>query len=211
NTVDLALRDGGYPELLQRRDQARAEGRLYGIGLCAAVEPSISNMGYITTALTPEQRRKAGPKNGSVSTATISIDPLGGVTAHISSTPQGQGHQTVAAQVVAEALGLDPQDILVNVELDTGKDPWSIASGNCPSRSSGAVAGAVHKAAVKMRERLAGIAATLLEQDADQMRFAGGKVYIENGPSLAFHRVAGTAHWAPAMLPENETGGLRET
>ena len=40
--------------------QARAEGRLYGIGYAAVVEPSVSNMGYITTVLTAEERRKAG-------------------------------------------------------------------------------------------------------------------------------------------------------
>tara|TARA_A100001391_G_scaffold147541_4_gene104991 strand:+ start:7956 stop:10946 length:2991 start_codon:yes stop_codon:yes gene_type:complete len=210
-TVDLALRDGGYDELIRRRDQARAEGKLYGVGLCAVVEPSISNMGYITTALTPEQRAKAGPKNGAVSTATLSIDPLGGITAHVSSTPQGQGHQTVVAQVVAEVLGVDPASVLVNVELDTGKDPWSIASGNYSSRFAGAVAGAVHKAALQVRSRLANIAATLMEADPEQVRFAGGKVFIEDGPSLGFHRVAGTAHWSPALLPDNESGGLRET
>ncbi len=56
-------------------DAARAEGRLYGIGLTAVVEPSVSNMGYITTVLTPEERRKAGPKNGAQATATIALDP----------------------------------------------------------------------------------------------------------------------------------------
>ncbi len=58
----------------------RAEGRLYGIGFAAVVEPSVSNMGYITTVLTPEERRKAGPKNGAQSTATVALDPLGGVS-----------------------------------------------------------------------------------------------------------------------------------
>jgi 2-furoyl-CoA dehydrogenase large subunit len=50
--------------LKARRDAARAEGRLYGIGYAAVVEPSVSNMGYITTVLTAAERRKAGPKNG---------------------------------------------------------------------------------------------------------------------------------------------------
>ncbi|MBC8932047.1 hypothetical protein IAI15_37275, partial [Escherichia coli] len=73
-----------------RRDQARAEGRLYGIGYTAVVEPSVSNMGYITTVLTAEERRKAGPKNGAQATATIGLDPVGGVTVHVASVPQGQ-------------------------------------------------------------------------------------------------------------------------
>ncbi|MCQ4313572.1 molybdopterin-dependent oxidoreductase [Pseudomonas stutzeri] len=210
-TVDLAIREGGLDELLRRQKQARAEGRLYGIGYTAVVEPSISNMGYITTAMTPEERRKSGPKNGAVSTATVSVDPLGGVTVHISSTPQGQGHQTVVAQIVAEVLGVALGSINVNVELDTGKDAWSIASGNYSSRFAGAVAGSVYNAAVKIRERMAGIAAAMWDVPADQVRFAGGKVFVEDGPSQAFHRIAGSTHWSPGLLPENEEGGLRET
>ncbi|MFC3606791.1 xanthine dehydrogenase family protein molybdopterin-binding subunit [Stutzerimonas tarimensis] len=210
-TLELAVREGGLDELLRRRDQARAEGRLYGIGYTAVVEPSISNMGYITTAMTPEERRKSGPKNGAVSTATVSVDPLGGVSVHVASTPQGQGHQTVAAQVVAEVLGVALDSINVNVELDTGKDAWSIASGNYSSRFAGAVAGSVYNAALKIRERMAGIAASMWDVPADQVRFAGGKVFVESGPSQPFHRIAGSTHWSPGLLPENEGGGLRET
>ena len=66
-------------------------------------------MGYITTVLTPEERRKAGPKNGAQATATISLDPGGAVSVHVSSVPQGQGHRTVASQIVADALGPQAQ------------------------------------------------------------------------------------------------------
>ena len=81
-------------ELIARRDMARAGGRLYGIGCAAVVEPSISNMGYITTLLTPEQRNKAGPKNGALASATVSFDPSGSITVNTASVPQGQGHPT---------------------------------------------------------------------------------------------------------------------
>src|SRR4051794_4062860 len=60
--VQKAIDEGGLAELRARQKQARAEGRLYGIGLTAVVEPSVSNMGYITTVLTSEERRKAGPR-----------------------------------------------------------------------------------------------------------------------------------------------------
>lgn len=209
--IQLAITEGGLSELLDRRAQARSEGRLYGIGYAAIIEPSISNMGYITTAMTPEERRKAGPKNGAVSTATVSVGPLGDVTVHISSTPAGQGHQTAAAQVVADVLGVSFESIIVNVELDTQKDSWSIASGNYSSRFAGAVAGVVHQASVKIRDRLAGIAAKQLGAEAKDIRFSGGKVFVVDGPSAPFHRIAGTAHWSPALLPEGEPGGMRET
>ena len=51
--LDIATGDGRLARLRARRDAARAEGRRYGIGFAAVVEPSISNMGYITMALTP--------------------------------------------------------------------------------------------------------------------------------------------------------------
>lgn len=209
--VELAIKDGGLAELLKRRDEARAQGRIYGIGYAAIVEPSVSNMGYITTAMTVEERRKAGPKNGAVSTATVTVGPLGDVTVHVSSTPAGQGHQTAAAQVVADVLGVALDSIIVNVELDTQKDSWSIASGNYSSRFAGAVAGVVHQAAMKIRDRLANIAAEQFKVDVKDIRFAGGKVFILDGPSAPFHRIAGTAHWSPGLLPAGEPGGMRET
>ncbi len=210
--LEKGVREGGLEELIQRRDKARGEGRYYGIGYTAAVEPSISNMGYITMAFTPEERKRVGPKNGAVSTATISVDPLGSVSVHVSSTPQGQGHQTVAAQIVAETLGVPLESISVNVELDTGKDAWSIASGNYSSRFSGAVAGAVYKAALKVRARLAALAAEQWNIDSDDIRFSEGRVYVEGtDQSSSFHRLAGATHWSPGTTPQSEPGGLRET
>src|SRR5262245_49984335 len=142
-TVDVAAKDGGLDALRARRDEARAQGRLFGIGLCAVIEPSVSNMGYITTALTAEDRRRAGPKDGAQATATIACDPSGAVSVQIASVPQGQGHRTVAAQIVADVLGLTPRDIRVIADVDTARDGWSIASGNYSSRFAPAVCGAV--------------------------------------------------------------------
>jgi 2-furoyl-CoA dehydrogenase large subunit len=50
--ITRGVRDGGLAELKARRDKARAAGRLYGIGYTAVVEPSVSNMGYVSTVLT---------------------------------------------------------------------------------------------------------------------------------------------------------------
>ena len=71
--LDLLEKEGGLAELYTRRDAARAQGKYYGIGFAAIVEPSISNMGYITTVLPKEARAKAGPKNGAIASATVSI------------------------------------------------------------------------------------------------------------------------------------------
>jgi 2-furoyl-CoA dehydrogenase large subunit len=211
--LELAAERGGLAELLERRERARAEGRLYGIGYAAIVEPSISNMGYITTVLPAEVRAKAGPKNGAIASATVSIDLLGAVTVIVASTPQGQGHSTVLAQVVADVFGLKPAEVVVNVELDTQKDAWSVAAGNYSSRFAGAVAGTAHLAAVRLRDKLARIAAFQLGCDSQEVVFAGGKAFARQSPdrTIPFVRAASGAHWAPALLPEGMEPGLRET
>jgi 2-furoyl-CoA dehydrogenase large subunit len=205
--------EGALAELKSRRDTARAQGRLYGIGYTAVVEPSVSNMGYITTVLTPADRRKAGPKNGAQATATVAIDPVGSVTVHVASVPQGQGHRTVLSQVVADVFGLTPADIRVNTEMDTAKDAWSIASGNYASRFAPAVAGTAKLAAERIAERLTGIAASQLNTDADDIAFTGGSVGSKRNPDnkVSFSRLAGLSHWAPGMLPDGIGQTIRET
>jgi 2-furoyl-CoA dehydrogenase large subunit len=207
-----ALTDGGYAELVARRERARAEGRIYGIGVTAVVEPSVSNMGYITTVLTPEERRRAGPKNGAHATATIALDPLGAVSVHVASAPQGQGHRTVLAQVVADVFGLAPKDIRVVTELDTARDAWSIASGNYSSRFAAAVGGAAHLAAMRMKAKLARTAAAQLNVPAEAIEFAEGRVRALGNPdnSLPFARLAAAGHWAPGTIAEGDEA-LRET
>ena len=211
--LDIATGDGRLDRLRARRDAARAAGRRYGIGFAAVVEPSISNMGYITTALTPEERERAGPKDGAAACATVAIDPIGSITVQADSVPQGQGHRTVLAQVVADALGVGLDDITVNVELDTQKDAWSIAAGNYSSRFSGAVAGAAHLAAMKLRDRLARIASTGLNVAPEALVFADGRIFAADNPenAIPLRRAAGIAHWSPGSLPENTEPGLRET
>jgi len=170
-------------------------------------------MGYITAALTPEERRRAGPKNGAQSTATVSLDPLGAVSVQVASTPQGQGHRTVLAQVVADALGLNPNDVRVSADVDTAKDGWSIASGNYSSRFAPAVAGAARIAAVSLRDRLARIAAAQLNVPPANIVFAGGRIAARANPdnAVSFARIAATGHWAPGTIPPDMDQPIRET
>jgi 2-furoyl-CoA dehydrogenase large subunit len=211
--IRRAVQEGALAALKARRDAARAQGRLYGIGYTAVVEPSVSNMGYITTVLTPAERRKAGPKNGAQATATVAIDPVGSVTVHVASVPQGQGHRTVLSQVVADVFGLKPSDIRVNTEIDTAKDAWSIASGNYASRFAPAVAGTAKLAAERIAERLRRIAASQLNTEAEDIAFAGGQVGSKRNPDnrLSFSRVAALSHWSPGALPDGVGQTIRET
>ena len=97
------LRIADYDELKRRREESRRGGRLFGIGMAAGVEPSGSNMAYVSLAQTAEDRRRADPKSGANASAVLAVDPSGQVTLRLCSCPNGQGHATVAAQIVASA------------------------------------------------------------------------------------------------------------
>lgn len=211
--IDKAAREGGLEALERRRDEMRAQGRLYGIGYACVVEPGVSNMGYLSTLLPVEVRRKAGPKSGAIGTATVGVDANGAVTVVSDSTPQGQGHRTVLAQIVADELGLVPSDIAVNVELDTAKDGWSIAAGNYASRFAASTCNAAYLAAGRIRKRVAEIAGKALGAPPQEIAFRDGQVFVLSDPArtLPFYRVAGMAQWSPSELPEGAAPGLRET
>jgi 2-furoyl-CoA dehydrogenase large subunit len=211
--VEIATGDGRLDELKRRRDEARAAGRKYGIGFACVVEPAMSNMGYLSTLLTPQSREKAGPKNGAVSMATVNIDPLGAVTVTADVTVQGQSHETVLAQIVAEELGLNADDVEVVLELDTAKDQWSIAAGTYSSRFAGGTAVAAHKAAGQMRDKIKAIAAKQLNVLPEDVELKGGKVRSRSNPdnALPFSRVAATSNWAPTLLPDGMAPALSET
>lgn len=211
--IDKAVGEGRLEDLKRRRDEARAAGKLYGIGFATVVEPGMSNMGYLSTLVPNHVRERVGPKNGAVSMVTVNVDPVGSVSVTADVTVQGQGHQTVIAQVVAEELGLDPRDISVNLEMDTQKDQWSIAAGTYSCRFSPGTAVAAHLAAKRIREKVGRIAAKQLNVRPEEIEFAGGRVFARSNPDngMPFARAAGTAHWSPVLLPEDDEPGLRET
>jgi len=211
--VETAVGDGRWVELKRRREAARAAGKHYGIGFAAIVEPGMSNMGYLSNILSADAREKAGPKNGAVSMVTVNVDPLGAVSVTPDVTMQGQGHETVISQIVAERLGLKAEDIAVVLEMDTAKDQWSIAAGTYSCRFTPGTAVAAHMAAGQIRDKLAKIAAKQLNVLPDDIEFVDGKVRSRGNPdnAMPFGRVAGTAHWSPIMLPDGMAPGLRET
>ena len=213
--LELALETAGYAELRALQEEARAEGRLVGIGLGLAVDPSISNMGYITVALPPEVRQAPGynPKSGAADWAQIRVDPQGKVVVTMATTPQGQGHQTSVAQVVADELGLSPDDVATVDEFDSHVSVWSVSSGSYSSRFSGIAAGAARKAAGVVRRQILEIGATLLEASADDVELVDGEVRVKGSPdrSVSLRRVAGVAHWDPHGLPEGMSAGIQSS
>ena len=128
-------------------------------------------------------------------------------------TVQGQGHETVLSQIVAERLGLTPDDINVVLEMDTAKDQWSIAAGTYSCRFTPGTAVAAHLAAERIADKLKGIAAKQLNVLPDDVELVGGKLRSRTNPdnAMPFARVAGTSHWSPVMLPEGMAPALSET
>ncbi len=189
--LDQALELARYDARRAEASAARATGRLVGVGIACVVEPSISNMGYITLAEPAEARGL--PKSGNAEGCSISISALGGITVRTATTPQGQGHRTVIAQIVADRLGVDPAEVDVLTEVDTSTSPWTIASGNYSSRFSGVGVGAVAAAADRLADKIAAIRAHLGDESA------------------SLRRVAGTVHWNPEALPPGMDGGLAVT
>ena len=211
--LDKVISSKSYKEIIQKKYMAKKIGKLYGVGFSAIVEPSISNMGYVTTALPFNEREKLGHKGGALASTTVSIGPTGTVYVTCDSVPQGQGHETILSQIVADVFSLKMDEIYVNSTLDTHKDTWSIAAGNYSSRFAGAVAGSAYTAAEKLKDKLKNIAATQLNCKIENLSFRNSKIFdkynLDN--NISFKRLSGISHWSPGNIPENISSGLKET
>ncbi|CAB1081647.1 Carbon monoxide dehydrogenase large chain (EC [Olavius algarvensis Delta 1 endosymbiont] len=209
----LAMAD--YEGLKRQRETARKEGRLFGIGLVSAVEPCVSNMGYLNLAFAPEMRAREDfhAKSGAGEAAVVKMDPMGRVTAILGSTPSGQGHEALVAQVIADELGVRPDDINVVTEMDTFTRFWTISSGNYSSRFASAGLSAFAQAARKLRRKVLNIAAHRFNVPANKLTVNGGQIFQDEKAEMLidFRGVAGLAHWNPTSLPDGIGPGLEVT
>ena len=200
--LEELLAAAGHRRLLAERDRLRSEGRLAGVGLALVVDPSGTNLGYIDLARSPDERSRGLGKSGCTESATLTMDPLGNVRLRIASAPQGQGHETVAAQIVADELGVPISAVRVDPGVDTATQAWNVSSGSYSSRFAPITSSAVIRACAELRARLAAIAAALLEADAADLEFVGGTVRVRGTErGVPIRRVAGAAHWDPGALP----------
>ncbi len=217
--LDDVLAAADYAGHRRRQAEQRGAGaaaparRRLGIGLACVVEPSISNMGYISLAETAEERSRGRPKSGNAEGATLAMNPLGGVTVRLSTVPQGQGHRTVAAQVAADVLGLRPADVEVQSEMDTHVNAWTVSSGNYSSRFAGIGAAAVAEAAERLAGKLRRIAGDVLECAPADLELRDGQARVVGQPDrgVSLRRLAGAAHWNPESLPAGLEPGLAVT
>ncbi|MEZ5100130.1 MAG: aerobic carbon-monoxide dehydrogenase large subunit [Thermoleophilia bacterium] len=206
--LDTLLDAIGWHGFREEQAAARAEGRRIGIGLANYVEG---------TGL--------GPYEG----AHVQVEPTTGkVWVATGLVSIGQGLETSLAQIAAEELGVDTEDVLV-VTGDTQAMPWGVAT--FASRAAVVSGNAVAVAAGEVRRKALRFAANMLEAAEDDLVLEGGRVFVKGAPDrfvtlkqvaiasnplrYAFDADARAAtQFAPArrsdgpQLPEGEEPGL---
>ena len=188
--LERVLENIGYDEFRLEQQQLRAKGRHVGIGISNHVEGS----GY-------------GPHEG----AMIRVDRTGHVVVHTGANPHGQSHETVFAQVCADALGVTPDDVTVRAG-DTAL--IGHGAGTFASRSAVTAGSAVQGAAIKVRKKLLSVAGEVLEVSTEDLTIEAGRVFPKGVPdkALTFAELAEAA--APtlrARLPAGADHGLEAT
>jgi len=206
----MALDMIDYKKMREKQQKTREEGRFIGIGLSTVVDPSVTNIAYVGLALTPEERAKSHPKSGSGESVIVKLDPLGKAHVIACTNPQGQGHETVISQIVADELGIHPDDVTVSDVVDTHDRVYTITTGSYSSRFASVGVNAVVDATRKVKEKMKKIAAHLLEANPEDLEMGDGKFRVKGSPDKSIHvkHVAGTAHWNQAALPEGMDAGL---
>jgi CO/xanthine dehydrogenase Mo-binding subunit len=206
----MAAAELGAENFAAEQAKARAEGRYLGLGLACYVEG---------TGL--------GPYEG----GHVKIHPITGkVYVNTGLSTQGQGHDTVFAQIVADQLGVSPEDVIV-VEGDTKAFDWGVAT--FASRAAVVSGNAIHKTALTVRKKVIEAAANMLDVDPDQIELRDSAAWVKgsnrfaplaaiatasNPLRYAFNKAAQAAtQFAPASkhdgppLAEGEAPGLEAT
>jgi len=153
-TLEAALDAARYADIRREQPALRARGTYRGVGISSYVEGT-----------------GIGPYEG----ATVRLDPSGEVLIATGACSQGQGHETVYAQLAADALGVTPGDVTI-VGGDTAAIPFGV--GTFASRSMVLAGNAISEAAHRVREQLVAAAARLLEASPRDMEVECGRVFV---------------------------------
>lgn len=190
-SLEVVLKKSGFAKLKKEQAEQRKKGRYLGIGLSTYVE---------ICAMGPSSAMPAGGWES----ATVRVEPTGRVTILTGASPHGQGQETSFAQVGAEMLGVEPDDVQV-VHGDTAAVPYGI--GTFGSRATAVGGTAVYKSLLKLREKLAAIAGHILGEDPKQLEF-GDKVIRsrKSKKSMPLGEAIGAAYVAKTLPPGMEPG-----
>jgi carbon-monoxide dehydrogenase large subunit len=157
--LDRLLEEVGYDGFEERRAAARAEGRRIGLGIACYVEGT-----------------GIGPYEG----AAVNVQVDGTVTVATGLASQGQGHETILAQIASDELGVPLERINVTTG-DTRGIGYGV--GTFASRTAVVSGNAVQKAAAEVRRQAAELAARMFEADAADIEFSDGKVNVVGSPA----------------------------
>ncbi len=199
--LNKALEMSDYASFPKRRAEAKAKGKLRGIGIASYIEACGIAPSSLVGAL--------GARAGLYEAATVRVNPTGSVTVLTGSHSHGQGHETTFAQVVADKLGIDAAQVEI-VHGDTDKIPFGM--GTYGSRSLAVGGSAIVKALDKIVEKGRKIASHLLEASEGDIVFENGAYKVKGtDKSKAFGEIALTAY-VPHKYPiETLEPGLEET
>jgi len=167
--LDVGLEAIGYSDFLKRKEEAKKQGRLLGIGISAMTEP--------LGAGNSREYDILGVKM--FDAAELRVHLTGKAILRTGAKTQGQGHETTWAQIVAHELGLPAEDIVVE-EGDTDTAPYGM--GTYASRSTPVAGAAVAMVARKVRAKARKLAAHLLEVSEEDIDWELGRFYVRSSP-----------------------------
>lgn len=190
--LDKALQIAGYEQLRAEQKQARAQGRLMGIGLSSYIE--ICGFGP-----------KGSAPVGLYESARMKVEMSGDVMVYTGSSPHGQGEETTFAQIVAEEFSI-PVDKVVILHGDTDSTPEG--RGTYGSRTTAVGGSAVFEATQRLKEKMKQIASHMLEASASDVTLEDGKFSVAGSPqkAVSFSDVALAANFSNTLAPGIEPG-----
>ena len=168
----LALEKVGYEDLRREQRELREQGKLLGIGIASFTEVVGAGHG--------KDFDIAGIKM--FDSAELRVHPTGKAILKLGVKAQGQGHETTFAQIVAEELGIPPEDVTVR-EGDTDNTPYGLGTYASRSTPTGGAATAV--IAGKLREKARKIAADQLEASEEDLEWERGRFFVKGSPDRA--------------------------
>ena len=192
--MKLALEKLGYDDLKREQEEARKEGRLIGIGIASFTEVVGAGHG--------KDYDIAGLRM--FDSAELRVHPTGKAILKLGVRSQGQGHETTFAQIVAEELGIPPEDVEVR-EGDTDNTPYGL--GTYASRSTPVAGAATAVISRKLRDKARTIAAHLLEASEDDLEWEKGAFHVKGAPDRST-TIQDVAFAAYTNLPDGVEAGL---
>ncbi len=205
-----ALKNIEYEKVKSEQEKAREKGRYVGVGVVVGLEPGGRNAAR-DMAIFPDAKEMPGA--GGVEGATLKLERNGTITLVLGGPSCGQFHETTTAQVVAEVLGVSPEQIHVVSSWDSGISPWGVSSSNTGNNFHLFDIGAVHGAALQLREKVLKLASHVLETSAEELTIEEGIVSSKQSSdkSLTFKWLGRVAYGNQSYIPQDLEAGLQTT